>query len=264
MGKKIIVFCNNQSIFTSNILLDKIIKEHNKNFEIVGVIDTNTNLNFKKNYFRTFLSLIKNIKLINPNKLHLLSLSIQSICKNHKLPFQNLINNDINSIDSIQLYKSFGENVNGIVIGCPRLFSKDVIKCFDKLINYHDSYLPAFKGLNATAWSRYEMKKYSGFTFHEIVEEIDSGEIVFKELLPINYSWNIHQNLYYKTLKASYSINKVLDYIVYNKKPIYNKDEPYTSKFNYYSQNRKNKLINMLNDENLNIKERSKIRKSFF
>jgi amino acid adenylation domain-containing protein/thioester reductase-like protein len=44
-------------------------------------------------------------------------------------------------------------------------------------INYHDSFLPKYAGINSTTWAILNNEKYHGITFHKIAKDIDSGEI---------------------------------------------------------------------------------------
>lgn len=61
------------------------------------------------------------------------------------------------------------------VLSIPRLAS----------INYHDSPLPAYAGLNATSWAIINGEVEHGVSWHIIEEGIDSGDIVASARLPI-------------------------------------------------------------------------------
>ncbi|PHQ80375.1 MAG: hypothetical protein COB66_04920 [Coxiella sp. (in: Bacteria)] len=45
-------------------------------------------------------------------------------------------------------------------------------------INYHDSYLPKYAGLNSTTWAISNQEKTHGITWHQITSDIDKGDII--------------------------------------------------------------------------------------
>ena len=52
-------------------------------------------------------------------------------------------------------------------------------------INYHDSLLPRYAGLNATTWAIINNEKIHGITWHSINEVIDKGDILHQRTFPI-------------------------------------------------------------------------------
>jgi len=52
-------------------------------------------------------------------------------------------------------------------------------------INYHDSPLPRYAGVNSTSWAILNQEKFHGITWHKIAEGIDTGEILIQEQIPI-------------------------------------------------------------------------------
>jgi natural product biosynthesis luciferase-like monooxygenase protein len=52
-------------------------------------------------------------------------------------------------------------------------------------INYHDSPLPRYAGLYATAWALQHGETHHAVTWHEVVEEIDAGRIFNQKIVPI-------------------------------------------------------------------------------
>ncbi|MFT4057937.1 MAG: amino acid adenylation domain-containing protein [Legionella sp.] len=52
-------------------------------------------------------------------------------------------------------------------------------------INYHDSLLPRYAGLNATTWALINKEKEHGITWHMVNEGIDEGDIVKQVRFPI-------------------------------------------------------------------------------
>jgi len=52
-------------------------------------------------------------------------------------------------------------------------------------INYHDSPLPRYAGVNSTTWAILNQEKFHGITWHKIAEGIDTGEVLIQEQIPI-------------------------------------------------------------------------------
>ncbi|MCC5015054.1 MULTISPECIES: amino acid adenylation domain-containing protein [unclassified Legionella] len=68
-----------------------------------------------------------------------------------------------------------------------RILSKSIrnlARCY--AINYHDSLLPKFAGLNSTSWALVHNEKEHGVTWHIMNDKIDEGEIVYQQSLPIH------------------------------------------------------------------------------
>ena len=53
-------------------------------------------------------------------------------------------------------------------------------------MNYHNALLPYHKGMNAEAWSIYEMDDVTGITWHRIRPAIDEGEILIQKTIPLD------------------------------------------------------------------------------
>ena len=69
----------------------------------------------------------------------------------------------------------------------PIYLNKNIIKLAKSYaINYHDSLLPKYAGLNATSWAiMYDEKKH-GITWHIMDTVIDAGEILLQHTIPID------------------------------------------------------------------------------
>jgi natural product biosynthesis luciferase-like monooxygenase protein len=52
-------------------------------------------------------------------------------------------------------------------------------------INYHDSPLPRYAGLYATAWAIQHQETHHAVTWHEVVDEIDAGRIFNQKIVPV-------------------------------------------------------------------------------
>ncbi|HSQ97717.1 MAG TPA: formyltransferase family protein [Rickettsiales bacterium] len=104
----------------------------------------------------------------------------------------------------------------------------------NNVFNFHSGTLPEFRGVYSLLRAIIQDYKYSGCTFHRIEDEgIDSGKIVFKNNIKINfnksYQWNL-MNIYNKSMPT---FLKKLTNIVDGKEIIYQEQNKSTAK--YYS-----------------------------
>ena len=71
----------------------------------------------------------------------------------------------------------------------PYILGKNILDNVSCLaVNYHNSLLPKYAGLNSTSWAIINNESYHGVTWHVINEnEIDSGNIVAQQKFPISH-----------------------------------------------------------------------------
>ena len=131
---------------------------------------------------------------------------------------------------------------------CNQIFKKKTIKCFKKVINYHSSTIPLYRGLNSTLWSIFFNEKYTGYTFHYVNSKIDSGKIIFQDKFKINYKESYKKTEIIKTLKAKKSLEKVIKLILNNFKGISLK-----KKGSYYGRKEIKKILTYKKINNINL-----------
>ena len=62
------------------------------------------------------------------------------------------------------------------------LFPKEIVnKSGITIVNFHDSLLPKYAGMNAPTWAIFEDEKETGITWHYVTEGIDDGMIICQE-----------------------------------------------------------------------------------
>ncbi len=78
-------------------------------------------------------------------------------------------------------------NVDLVVLaGWMRVVSTDLINAFpNRIINLHPSLLPKYKGLHAIERALESGDPVTGVTVHYVNEELDGGEIILQEEVPI-------------------------------------------------------------------------------
>ena len=241
MKKKIIFFGDNNSYITTELF--KIFFENiNDQFELIAIV--NTASNNKSNKLKTYLIyLIK--KLFNPFDKNIILDNSTTFLKLIPKNILLLQTENINNLEFIDKIKILNPDY-AFLMGFPQIFKKNIINCFDKIANYHNSYLPTYRGLDATSWAMTHYEKYTGYTFHYINEKIDDGKIIFQEKIDIDYSKSSFENELLKTKKASENISQVLTLVL-------NKFEgtEQIGKQSYYGEKQKIKLLSFIKLDNI-------------
>jgi len=207
---KIIIFGDLNNIIC-RILTWQLLKISKKsNIQIVKLINTGTT---KKNLILNIIDYLL-INIFNIDKL--------SPFFNNKGIFLKLFSKlDIKYIKNIN-EKNFIINLRknnydyAFSFCCNQIFKNELISSFRKVINYHSSILPKYKGLNSTLWSIFCKEKYTGFSYHYINNKIDNGNIVYQEKFKINYNYSYKKIEIFKTLLAKKSLQKVISLVSKN------------------------------------------------
>lgn len=108
--------------------------------------------------------------------------SIESICDQNNIPLK--VTTTINSPTTIEYLKKTNADV-GLSLG--NGYIKKEVFSIPKfgMINIHHEELPAYKNAQSIIWQIYNNSNRTGYTIHKIDTNIDSGEILFKEMIPI-------------------------------------------------------------------------------
>jgi methionyl-tRNA formyltransferase len=90
---------------------------------------------------------------------------------------------DVNApafLDRIQLGDA------GIITGFNQIFSPAAIAKFGSLVNFHASLLPYYRGPTPAHWCLQNGEQTTGFTIHDVSEQIDAGNILYQETVPVD------------------------------------------------------------------------------
>jgi folate-dependent phosphoribosylglycinamide formyltransferase PurN len=120
---------------------------------------------------------------------------------------------DINRQDNINLLKEIGPDI--IVVVGTRKLKKDVFsQARLAAINLHSGILPFYRGADSEFWALCNNEPHMvGATVHFISEELDAGDIILQERLPVKPS-DIYRSLRMKNIcMASGMINKAISLI---------------------------------------------------
>lgn len=249
----LVIFADSSSII-SNILVEELLRYiFNVNLfkkEKLLVVDTYKNP-YKNIFKRTIIYLVKCIFNYSDypcsyKYIKLLSINIYSICKKYGIKVIHVPN--INEPSFIRIINNL-KPARGLALGCPQIFKKEAIEKFDLLVNYHNSLLPKYRGLNATSWSIYMGEKQTGFTFHIVNENIDDGNILIFDSIDINNKSTFECEIE-KTNRAAQKIPELY-------KMISNKfnGTPQTGEKNYFGKRDLENIITINNIEDLTYSE---------
>lgn len=104
--------------------------------------------------------------------------SIQSWCDEHHIPW-------VTSLSQLPVGKEQSVDYLFSIVNSKILTKADLKIARCASINYHDSLLPKYAGVNATTWSILNAEQYHGITWHLINEGIDKGDIVYQGSFPL-------------------------------------------------------------------------------
>ena len=110
--------------------------------------------------------------------------SIESLCEEHNIPLN--VTPTINCSQTIEYFKNANADI-GLSLGNGYIGKK--VFSIPKLgmINIHHEELPAYQNAQSIIWQLYNNSSNTGYTIHKIDKHIDTGEILFKEVVPITF-----------------------------------------------------------------------------
>ena len=114
--------------------------------------------------------------------------TIESLCKEHNIPLS--ITPTIYSSQTIEYFKNANADI-GLSLGNGYIGKKIFSIPKFGMINVHHEELPAYQNTQSIIWQLYNDSENTGYTIHKIDEHIDTGEILFKEVIPIIFKQNL-------------------------------------------------------------------------
>jgi methionyl-tRNA formyltransferase len=210
---KLIVFADSGS-FISNILLEKLLSKLRHRFELLFVVDANKRPNIAKNKYsilgKEFIKKVFN-KDYKIRYEWYFTQTIYDICKKYNIRCIVPQNYNINDESFIETVKSYDPDF-GLAIGCPQIFREKLLGSFKYyVVNYHNSLLPKYRGLYATAWSIYFGEEITGFSYHIVNEKIDDGNILIQDYIKVDQNLPVLEHEVLKTFKASEQLERLID-----------------------------------------------------
>ena len=101
-----------------------------------------------------------------------------------------------------------------VLAGWMRIISPKLINAFpDRIINLHPSLLPKYKGLHAMERSLESGDTLTGVSVHYVNEELDGGEIILQEEVPILPDDDIESLTKAIQRREYYLLPKAIEYV---------------------------------------------------
>jgi methionyl-tRNA formyltransferase len=110
--------------------------------------------------------------------------SLESICRQKNIPFYRTPT--INCARTRELFHQSGADL-GLSLGNGYIGSKLFSIPQYGMINIHHELLPEFQNAQSIIWQLYNMSAKTGYTIHKIDKHIDTGDILYKAYVPINF-----------------------------------------------------------------------------
>lgn len=92
----------------------------------------------------------------------------------------------LNGATTIELVRGADADL-GIVLGTTWLSPRVFELPRRGMINVHHELLPEFRNAQSVIWSLHEGRQTTGFTIHRIAREIDAGDVLWREEVPIEF-----------------------------------------------------------------------------
>ncbi|MEH6549057.1 MAG: formyltransferase family protein [Pseudomonadales bacterium] len=105
-------------------------------------------------------------------------ISSRRIIRKYGFPVYRLPGNDPNHSNVLHIIKNSLDADLAINIYCRKLFRQPLLGSFKKMVNYHNGFLPRYRGLGASNWSIYMGETRSGYSFHLMSNKFDTGNIL--------------------------------------------------------------------------------------
>ena len=89
-------------------------------------------------------------------------------------------------VNSREFLKNITPADYGVVAGFNQIFSENSIGRFKRIVNFHPSVLPLYRGPIPSYWCLLNKERKTGFTLHVITSKIDCGPILYQDVVAIN------------------------------------------------------------------------------
>lgn len=191
-----------------------LLKEANITVAMV-VYSEGINLNKKKMYIRKFRKILKigilgalngirMRKWFNSDMEQYCKIEdIDKICAQNNIPFYKTPS--INSPETQRLFKEANADL-GISLGNGYIGSKVFKVPKYGMINIHHEILPDYQNAQSIIWQLYNGSPNTGYTIHMINAKIDEGNIIYQQLVPIDFKDTLPETVAatsYRLLKSS-------------------------------------------------------------
>lgn len=116
--------------------------------------------------------------------------SPKTLAKRHGVDYRYVT--DVNSSEYLGYVEEIEPDIIASVAATQK-FEKELIEApQDAAINIHSSLLPKYRGVSPNFWALLNDEDYTGITVHYMDDEIDTGDIISQERLPIKKGDSLH------------------------------------------------------------------------
>ena len=142
--------------------------------------------------------------------------SIEKICSENNIPLK--VTPTINCQTTISYFKEANADL-GLSLGNGYIGSKVFNIPNFGMINIHHEELPEYQNAQSIIWQIYNNSKFTGYTIHKIDKGIDTGEILYKEKIPITFRETLADTVSFNYAKlnrgSSQGLVKILENFQY-------------------------------------------------
>lgn len=180
---------------------------NSKTIEIVMVVCSKGGIKNKKKYYRRKFKKMMEIGVFGTlngirmrkwynegTKAYLSYASLEKTCKQYNIPFKEV--HTINCKETIQIFKEVNADL-GLSLGNGYIGSKIFKTPKYGMLNVHHEILPAYQNAQSIIWQIFNGSKSTGYTIHKIDKNIDTGEIMYQEELPIVFRKTLSDTVSY-------------------------------------------------------------------
>jgi hypothetical protein len=164
-----------------------------KNVEIIWFIDAKISEPIKKRLYGNTFDYGPIIKLLRMcydlfrSWLVRTAYDCKVLCNFNNIPYIVPAKLSINNGLPCTMYSN-AEADYALIAGCDQILNENGLTITkNKIINYHYSALPAYRGKNVVFWQWYNREPFIGFSFHEVNIGIDTGESIYQGKVGYNF-----------------------------------------------------------------------------
>lgn len=123
--------------------------------------------------------------------------NLETLCDKHRIPFYTV--QEINAAQTVSILKDSQAEL-GLSLGNGYISSKVFLTPKFGMINIHHEQLPDYQNAQSVIWQLYNGSTVTGYTIHQITKNIDEGEILYEEVVPILFRDSLGE-----TVSATYA-----------------------------------------------------------
>ena len=174
--------------------------------------------------------------------------SIESLCAKHNIPLN--VAPTVNCKQTIEYFNNANADL-GISLGNGYIEKKIFSIPKFGMINTHHEELPAYQNAQSIIWQLYNNSINTGYTIHKIDKNIDTGNILYKEVFPIIFKETLKKTVFYTYSKLWEKSSKGLVRVLENFEGYLEKSIPQENGNTYTTPSLRHYLIILKNFKNL-------------